>query len=160
MHLIDQVHLVATARGRVLDVIQQLTGILHLGPAGRIHLDQVDKTALADLHAGITSTTGLGAHTLLAIQATGQYPGNGGLAHTACTGEQVRVVQTVLVKRVHQGPGNVFLPDQFLERPGAVFACENLVTHYCHNLGKSTYATQERHGKTGWAQPPEGNGGP
>ena len=129
VHFVDQIDLVAATAGRVLHVFQQLTGILHLGAAGGIHLDQIDKTAFADFLTGGTNAARAAADAFLAIEAAGQDAGDGGLANTPGTGEQIGVVQAILIERVHQRPGNVFLAHQFIEGARAILAGKNLVTH-------------------------------
>ena len=64
-----------------------------------------------------------------AVQALGQDARDRGLADATRAGEQIGVVQALLFKRVRECPNHVFLADQFLECPGAVFARENLVAH-------------------------------
>jgi hypothetical protein len=59
VHLVDQIHLEAAAHRREGDVVQQLAGLVHLGPRRRIHLDQVDEPALVDLLAGGTDAAGV-----------------------------------------------------------------------------------------------------
>jgi hypothetical protein len=54
---------------------------------------------------------------------------NGGLADTAGAGEQIRMVQAVIVEGVHQRLLHVVLPDQFGEIARAPLARQDLVTH-------------------------------
>ncbi len=56
VHFVDQVDLEAPSARRVLHVVQQLAGVLDLGPARGVDLDQIDKTPLVDLAAHRTST--------------------------------------------------------------------------------------------------------
>ncbi len=51
VHFVDQVDLEAPATRCVLHVVEQLTGVLDLGAAGGVDLDQVDKAALVDFTA-------------------------------------------------------------------------------------------------------------
>ena len=129
VHLIDEVDLVAAPGRRVLHVVEQLAGIFHLGTAGRIHFDQVHEAAFADFHTGGADPTGTGTDTLFAIQATGQDARDGGLAHPAGAGEQIGMVQAILIQRMHQGPGDVLLPHQLIKGAGTIFTGKNLITH-------------------------------
>ena len=61
VHLVDEVHLVATAGRGVLHVIEQLARVVDLGARGRIDLDQVDEAAGVDLAAAGADAARLGA---------------------------------------------------------------------------------------------------
>ena len=115
VHLVDEVHLVATAGRRVLHVLQQLAGVFHLGAAGGVHFDEIDEAAFVDLAAHRAAATGRGADAGLAIQALGQDPRDGGLAHPAGTGEQIGVVQPLVVQRIDQRLEHMGLADHFAE---------------------------------------------
>jgi len=68
MYFINQVHFETTMTGRVLHIIQQLTGVFDLGTRCRIHLNQVNKTSLGNIFAGTTHTTGFGSNTGFTIE--------------------------------------------------------------------------------------------
>ena len=55
MNFVNQINLEATLARRVLNVFQQLTGVLDLGSAGRVHFDQVNKSTCLNR---LASTTG------------------------------------------------------------------------------------------------------
>jgi hypothetical protein len=129
VHFVDEVDLVAAAAGRVLHVLQQLAGLVHLGARGGVHLDQVHEAAGVDLGAGGADAAGLGGDALVAVEGLGQDAGDGGLAHAAGAGEQVGVVQAVVVQGVHQGAQHVLLPHHFMEIARAPLARQYLVTH-------------------------------
>ncbi|MNT86967.1 hypothetical protein D3C72_2273270 [compost metagenome] len=57
MHFVDQVDLEAPAAGGVLHVVEQLAGVLDLGTAGGVDLDQVDEAPFIDLAAHRTLAT-------------------------------------------------------------------------------------------------------
>ncbi len=129
VHFVDQVDLEApTARG-VLHVIEQFAGVLDLGAAGGVDLDQVDETAFVDLPAYRTGAAGRGGDAGFAVQALGDDTGNGGLAHAPGTGEQVGVVQALVVQGIDQGLEHMGLADHFAERARTPFTCKNLITH-------------------------------
>ena len=129
MHLVDEVDLVAAARRRVLHVVEQVTRVLDLGARSGVHFDQVDETPVVDVATGRADAAGRGRDALLAIQRLGKNPGNGGLADAARAGEQVGMVQPVVVQRVHQGAQHVFLAHQVGEQAGAPLAGKRLITH-------------------------------
>ena len=52
VHLVDQVHLVATTAGCVLHILQQLACVIDTGARRSIDLDQVNKTPLGNFPAG------------------------------------------------------------------------------------------------------------
>ena len=122
VHFVDEVDLEAPAGGCVLHVIQQLAGVLDLGPTGRIDLDQVDETSLVDFPTGRTHTAGLRADTRFAVQTFGQNPRNGGLADPAGAGEQISVVQAIVIQRIDQCLQHVGLTDHFTEQARTPFA--------------------------------------
>ena len=144
VHLVDQVDLEARAGGGVLHVVQQLAGVLHLGPRGGIDLQQVDAAPLGDLLAGTAAAAGLRTHPGLAVQALGKDARNGGLAHAAGAGEQVGVVQAVVIQGIYQRLTHMLLTDQFTESAGAPFAGENLVGHENTRLAEKAKDTPAR----------------
>jgi hypothetical protein len=117
MHFIDDIHLVSATRRSVLGVIDNFPHIINTGIGCRIHFNQVNKTAVIDIHARRTLTTWLGTHTYIAIQAFGQNAGNRGFAHTACTGKQIRMMQAIVVKRIDQRLQHMLLPHHFAKKP-------------------------------------------
>ena len=88
VHFVDEIDLVAAARGRVLHVVQQLARVIDLGARGGVHLDQIDEAPGIDLAARRAFPAGLGAHALLAVQALREDSRDGRLADAARAGEQ------------------------------------------------------------------------
>src|SRR5690606_16838554 len=84
---------------------------------------------LVDLTAGAALAAGLRTHAGLAVEAAGEDAGDGRLADTARAGEQVGVVQAVVVERVDEGLEHVALAGHFAEAAGAPLSCQNLVGH-------------------------------
>ena len=144
VHLIDQVHLVAAPGGRVLHILEQLAGVLHLGAAGGVHLDQIHEAALADFLAGGADPARAAADPLFAVQTAGQDARDGGLADPAGAGEQIGVVQAVLIQRVGERPGHMLLAHQLVEGARSIFAGENLVTHRSPAKGLSGASGESR----------------
>ena len=129
VHLIDEVHLVAALGRRVLDVVQQLTRILDLGPRGGVDFDQVDEAALIDLTTGATHATRPGADTLFTVQALGQNARQRRLADTAGPGEQIGMVQAPLIEGIDQRTADMLLTDQFVKIARAPLARQYLIAH-------------------------------
>jgi len=129
MHLIDQIDLVAASDRGIGDILQQLPGLIHLGPGGGIHLQQVDEAPLVDLTAGAAHPTGGGTHPLFTVEGLGEDARQGGLAHPPGTGEEIGVVQAIIVQGVGQRLDHVLLPHQLAERLGTPFARKDLIGH-------------------------------
>ena len=125
VHFVDQVDLVAPAARRVLHVVEQLAGILDLGPARGVHFDQVDEAAFVDFATDRAFAARRGADPGLAVQALGQDPRDGGLADPAGTGEQVGMVQPLVVQGVDQSLEHMGLADHFTEGTGTPFTRKN-----------------------------------
>ena len=125
VHLVDQVHLVAAARWRILNVIEQITRVIHLRFGRRINLNQIDKTALVNLDAGAALTTGFRCDALLAIQRLGQDTGDGRLANTACSGKKIRMMQPPRIEGIDQGLENMLLANGIRKVFGPPFAGED-----------------------------------
>jgi len=129
VHFVDQVDLEAPTARRVLDIVQQLAGILDLGAAGGVDLDQVDETPFIDFAADRAGPAGRGGDTGFAVQAFGDDARDGSLAYTARAGEQLGMVQALVVQRVDQGLEHMGLADHFAKRARTPFTCKNLITH-------------------------------
>ncbi len=129
VHFVDQVDLEAPATGRVLHVVEQLAGILDLGAAGGVDLDQVDETPFIDLAAHRTLAAWRGGNARLAVHALGDDTRDGCLAHPTGTGKQVGMVQALVVQCVDQRLEHVGLPNHFAEGARTPFTCKNLITH-------------------------------
>gem|GEM_PF-3681347 len=67
MYFVDQVDLKSTSCGRILDVVQQIAGIVDLGLGSRVDFYQVDKSAFVDFSACRALPAGLGSDTRVAI---------------------------------------------------------------------------------------------
>ncbi len=102
MHLINQVHLEATASRRVLDVIQQIASIIDLGLRCGIDLDQIDEAALVDLLTRGTFATWLGTDSSFAIECLCQDSCDRGFANATRPCKQVSMMQTAGFERIDQ----------------------------------------------------------
>ncbi len=92
VHFVDQVDLEAAARRRVLDVVQQIAGIFHLGSGSGVDLDQIDEAPLLDLAAVVALAARRGGDAGFTVQAFGQQAGDGGFPHAARAREQIGVM--------------------------------------------------------------------
>ena len=129
VHLVDDVDLEAPARRRVLGRLQQLAHLLDARVGGGIDLQQVDEAAGVDLDAGRALAAGLCRHACFAVEALGKDARQRRLADAARAGEQVGVMQAVLLERVTQCPHDVLLPYQAAEIPRPPLAGKYLIAH-------------------------------
>ena len=97
MHFVNEVDLVAATRRHVLGVFQQVSGVVDTGTRRSVYLDQIDEAVLFHLDTYRAFAAGRRADTALAVKALGQYACDGRLTHTTSAGEQIGVVQAVMV---------------------------------------------------------------
>jgi hypothetical protein len=129
VHFVDQVHLVAAARGGVLRVLDQLADVVDAGVAGGVDFQQVHRAALVDLAAGGTDAAGIGAHALIAVESLGNNARQRGLADAARSREQDRRMQPVLVERMRQRAHHMLLPHHLVKAAGTVLAGQREIAH-------------------------------
>ena len=129
VHFVDHINLEAAARRRIHGVVQQLAHVVDAGVGGGVDLDQVDEAAAVDLGAGGADAAGGGGDAGLAIERLGENARQRRLADAARTGEQIGVVQAVLLERMGQRAHHVLLPHQAGKITRAPLAREDLVTH-------------------------------
>ena len=131
VRLVDDVDLVAAAGRREERLLPQLTGIVDTTVAGRVDLDDVDRTGavVGQRAARDADAARLGRRALLAVERAGQDAGAGRLAAAARPGEQIGMVQPAAAQRLRQRLGDVLLPDDLGEGPRPVLA----VQRECHS---------------------------
>ena len=129
MYFVDQVHLVATACRRVLDIVEQVTGVVDLGFGRRVDFDQVDETTLIDLHAGAALAAGLRRHPFFTVERLGQDARNRRLADAARSGEQVGMMQAARIQGIDQGLEHVLLADGICKVFGPPLAGQDEIAH-------------------------------
>ena len=129
VHFINEIHLVPARGRRVLYVIHQVPGFIHLGPRCRVDLDQINKAALVDTATGAALAAGFGTDSGFTVETLCQDTRQGRLAYPAGAGKQVGMVQPVGIQCVDQHFQNMVLPDHILEQARSPFSRENLVTH-------------------------------
>ena len=125
--LVDDVDLVAAVDGREEGPLAQVPGVLDPAVAGGIDLDHVDasRSAPGQVLTGTTGPAGSRGGALLAVEAARQDTCGGGLATATWPGEQVGMVDAIVVERPHQRHGDVVLADHLGKRVRTVAAVES-----------------------------------
>ena len=141
MHFVNQVDLETAARWRILHVIEQIAHIINTGSRCRIHFDQVDKSAFINFITAGTFATGNRANTLLAVKALRENTRNGGFTHTAGSGKQIGMVQSVIIQRINQRLEHMFLTCHLGKGSRTPFSGKYLITHriICFSLKRLYY---------------------
>ena len=129
VHLIDQVHLEATLAWQELGVREQVAGIVHACPRGRVNFHQVHEPPGGDGLASRTRTARRRRDAGFAIQTRGENAGQRRLAHAAGSGEQIGVMQTGIVESVGEGAYDVLLAHHVRERARTVLSRQHQITH-------------------------------
>ena len=129
VHLINEVHLVAAAAGRVLHVVGEFPHIIHASTGGCVDFDQINKPPFLDFLATGAGSTRRGGNAGFAVQASGQQSANGCFAYAPGTGKQIGVVQPLVVQGVDQCLEHMLLADHIFECPGAPLTGKYLVAH-------------------------------
>src|SRR6266700_1327334 len=102
MHFVDQIHLVASNGWRITGVIEDLAHVVDAGVRCGIELEQINKSPRVDIGAGRADTARRRRDALDAVKALGKYSRNGGLAHSARTCQEIRVMQSTTLDCVRQ----------------------------------------------------------
>ena len=129
VYFVDQVNLVTTACGCVLDVVEQITGIVDFCLRCGIDLDQVNETSLIDFFASTAFAAGFGCNPGLTVECFGEYASDGRFANTTRTRKQIGMMQPAGFKGIYQCPQHMLLADGFREVFGPPFASQDKVTH-------------------------------
>jgi glycerophosphoryl diester phosphodiesterase len=129
VHLVDEIHLVAAARGPVLRVVEQIAGGIDAGTRRRVDLDEIGEAAGRNLTARAARPTRRGGDTGLAVERLGEQPRDGRLADAAGAGEQIGMVHAVAVQRMHERAHDVLLADEGFEAGGPQLAGQYLIAH-------------------------------
>jgi hypothetical protein len=135
--LVDDVDLVATARGPEEGLLPQVTGVVHTTVGRGVDLDDVDGTGAVarEVLAGLALAAGRGRGPLLAVQTAGQDARARGLSAASRPAEQVRVIDPVVPQRLLQRVGDMFLPDDLGERLRAITAVQRERRHAYEVIG-------------------------
>ena len=122
VHLVDEIHLEATACGRELHVVHQVASLVDFGPRCRIHFDEVDKTTFIQFITRSALAARQGGHPGFAVQTLREDTRDRGLANPARPREQIGVMQAVRRQRIGQSAHDVILADHFVEPAWPIFA--------------------------------------
>ncbi|MFK4690857.1 hypothetical protein RKD22_003792 [Streptomyces pristinaespiralis] len=139
--LVDDVDLVAAARGAEEGLLAQLTRVIHTTVRGGVDLDDVDGpgSGARQVLAGLALAAGRRRRPLLAVQTTGEDAGAGRLSAAARPAEQVRVIDPVVAQGLLERVSDMLLTDDLCERLGAVAAVQR--------KGRHTYEVIGAHGQ-------------
>ena len=118
VRLVDDEDAVAVARGLELRDVAQLADVVDAGVRRGVDLAHVHVDAFGDLTAHRAGVVRLGGRTLDAVQRLGQDARGGGLADAADAGEEIGVMDAVVLDRVVQRPDRGLLTDDVVERSG------------------------------------------
>ena len=100
VHLIDEIHLEAALAGQELRVVEEVAGVFNTGARRRVDLDQVHEAASRNLLACPACPAGLGGDARLAVETGREDARERGFADATGTGEQIGVMQALVVERV------------------------------------------------------------
>ena len=129
VHLVDHVDLEPPARRRVLRGLEELAHLVDLGVGRGVDFQQVDEAPGVDLDARRAGVARLRRDAGLAVQALGEDARQRGLADAARAGEEIRVVQALVLERVAQGAHHVLLAHEAGEIPRPPLAGKDLIAH-------------------------------
>ena len=129
VHLVDQVHLVAPARRRILNVVEQLARVVDLGARSRVDLEQIHEPPGVDITTGAALAAGRRGHASLAVERLREDARNGRLADAARACEQERMMDASRIERVRERTSDMVLPDEFVEPARSPFTGKNEVAH-------------------------------
>ena len=123
VHLIDDVHRIASHLRRNLHLVHQRLDVLHAVVGRRIQLVDAVRTPLGERAAGVALPAGLQVRSgIRAVDGLGENARRTRLAHAPGAAEKICVRELPALDRVLEGPRDVVLSDQGLERVGTVFA--------------------------------------
>ena len=134
MHLIDHEDL-ETPHHRLIDrLLKQLRDLINAPVGSGIEFCVVHKPAAIDVRARLANAARCCGDTPLSVgadtvQGFGQDAGDGRLANTPCTGEQVGMMQPLRRQSIAERLHHMRLPHHFREIFGTVFASENEIRH-------------------------------
>ena len=132
MHFVDDIDLVAGGDRSISNTLNQLSHIVDAGPAGGIHLNDVDMTVLANGDAAVADTAGIDCRPAVAvrsntIQRTRDNTRRRRLSNTANTCQHERVRNAPGFDRVRKGADKRVLSNQLIEILGPVLPGENAI---------------------------------
>ena len=129
--LVDDVDAVLAADGCEVRFVADLTDVVDAVVRRRVDLDDVEDGTGVDALAGLAAVAGIPVHRVLAVDRLREDLGAGRLAGAARTGKQVSMGMPTRPHLVHEGPGDVFLPDDVREDLGSPLPVQGLIC-FCH----------------------------
>src|SRR5262245_2349104 len=133
VHLVDDVNLEAAGRRRVDRALEQLRHLVDAAIRRRVELDIVGKAAGIDLGARAAAVARPRSDPGFAIQALGEDARERRLADAARPGEEISVVQSLLLKSMPQRAHHMLLADQTVEVPRPPLPRKYLIAHGLRN---------------------------
>src|SRR5436309_8981022 len=125
MGLVDHIDLVLALRRRKADLVPELPHLIDAAVRGRVDLDQVEKTSLADGDAVLAAIARLAILGVRAVHGLRDEARDGRLSRATNACQQVSVRDLPARDRVPPGPRDVLLSDDRAERLGTVAAVES-----------------------------------
>ena len=129
VHLVNEVHLVAAACGRVLHVIEQVASIVDFGPGCCVDFNQIDEPAFIDLTTGTAFAAGFSGDSCLTVQCFGQNACDRRLADSASSCKQIGVMQSTGIECIHQCLEHVLLTHRLREVFGPPLTGKDKIAH-------------------------------
>ena len=121
VHFVDDVDLEAARRRRVQRIFQQLAHVVDLGIGGGVELDRSTKRPPSISQQAPHFPQGVDGDPSLAVKRLRDDAGERRFSDAARTGEEIGVVQPLLVERIGERPHHVLLPHELAKAPGAPF---------------------------------------
>ena len=132
VRFVDDVDLVAVSDGSEEGTLTQFSRVVHAAVAGRVDLDDVDRTrpVRREFDARIADAAGVRRRALGAVQRPGEDARARRLATASGPAEQVGVVDAAVGQGVAKRLGDMLLADDLGERRRAVLAIERQVSRH------------------------------
>ncbi len=127
LHLVHDVDLAVEVRRGGQCARQELAHVVDPVVRGGVHLDHIERPALADRDAGLAPITRFAVAEVRAVERLGDDPRQRRLARAAGPDEQEGMGDLVQSDRVPEGVDHGLLTDDLAERLGAPAAVEGLV---------------------------------
>ena len=128
---VDDVDTVFAADGCEVRFVTDLTDVVDTVVRSGVDFDDVEDGPVVDALAGLAAVAGVPVHRVLAVDRLREDLGAGRLAGASGTGEEIGMGMPTRPHLVHEGPGDVFLPDDVREDLGSPLPVQGLIC-FCH----------------------------
>ena len=129
MHLVDNIHLIAPLRRRILHFVNNLTDVVHTVIGRRVNFHDIHRRMrLYRLTHGTCPARTLRAW-ILAIHRFGKYFGNRRLTGASRPAEQIGMPDTICFYLVAERSHNMLLPFYIRKIFRTVFSIQSLIRH-------------------------------